>query len=160
MRGVTPQSRAVAALVILGFGLFFGWGGIVSFNRNELALSSAAFGMLVFCLAIAIIVLSHLAAPGRHLPPEPTAPLSSIQIRKAGSDLVELMTSNDAVRLEAAKTLLTAHGVAVHLLDMHGSTMLGSLPTVPARLLVARPDLERSVEILTSVPEEDGSGDS
>src|SRR5712692_4368631 len=125
MQGVTPKSRAVAALVMVGFGVFFGRGGFVLFNKGQLALSTASFGMLVFCLAIAIIVLSHLAAPGRHLPPEPTAPLSSIQIRKAGSDLVELMTSNDAVRLEAAKTLLTAHGVAVHLLDMHGSTMLG-----------------------------------
>jgi hypothetical protein len=144
---------------MVGFGVFFGRGGIVLFDKGELALSTAAFGMLAFCLAIAIIVYHNLAAPEGRLPPEPTAPLSSIHIRKASSDLVELMRSNDAVRLEAAKTLLTAHGVAVHLLDTHGSTMLGSLPTVTARLLVARPDLERSVEILTSVPEEDGSGD-
>jgi hypothetical protein len=32
--------------------------------------------------------------------------------------------------------------------------MLGFVPAVPARLLVAQPDLERSLEILNSVPEE------
>jgi hypothetical protein len=83
MRRVTPKSRAVAAIVMVGFGVFFGWGGIVSFNRNELALSTAAFGMLVFCLSVATITFYNLAAPPRAaLRPEPTTALS--MIRDAG----------------------------------------------------------------------------
>jgi len=70
------------------------------------------------------------------------------------------MRSNDPVRLEAVKTLLTAHGVVVHLLDIHGSTMLGVLPAVTARVLVAPSDRERSLEILAATPidEDDRDG--
>src|SRR6266404_4748898 len=129
----------------------------VSHLGMQLALSAAlAFVGLVAKGAIAAFYLRERGSYSDDGAAYITAQDEPHEERRVG-DLIELMRSS-SVEVGAAKALLEAHGVTAHLLDAHGSAVLGSLPGVSVRLLVPRSDIERSLEILRSTPES-GSGE-
>jgi hypothetical protein len=62
--------------------------------------------------------------------------------------MVELIRTNDLVRLSWAEAMLAAAGVETVVLDAHVSAVEGSLGVLPRRLMVAAEDLRRAREVL------------
>jgi hypothetical protein len=67
--------------------------------------------------------------------------------------MVELIRTNDLVRLSWAEAMLAAAGVETVVLDAHVSAVEGSLGVLPRRLMVAEEDLRRAREVLERAAE-------
>ncbi len=98
-----------------------------------------------FFLAVAALALLPASPAGRR------AGVASQSPRLApgpSTDLVELMSSTDAVAIEIVRGKLAANGIAAVIEGQHTSRMLGYLPVVPQRLMVPRSDLAFCSQIL------------
>ncbi|MDX6749128.1 DUF2007 domain-containing protein [Geminicoccaceae bacterium 1502E] len=62
--------------------------------------------------------------------------------------MVELMRTNDPVRLSWAQAMLAGEGIETLVLDAFTSGIEGSIGALPRRLMVAEADLERARELL------------
>lgn len=62
--------------------------------------------------------------------------------------MVEILRTNDAVRLSWAEALLAESGVESFTMDTHASIMDGSIGAVQRRLMVADEDAPRAKRIL------------
>jgi hypothetical protein len=122
------------------------------------ALRLATLAIFFLGIAIAGAMLRRRTSTAT-TPPRLWVPNAAV-IEAAPGDLVELMISSNAGELEAAKALLTAHGIDARLLDAHGAALLAFLPSCNARLVVQKADAKRSAMILESVPDESDVGDS
>jgi hypothetical protein len=68
--------------------------------------------------------------------------------------VVELLRSNDVVRLSWLTALLSQAGIEAILLDGHMSIVEGSIGAIPRRLMVRDDDLARARDLLGQAGEE------
>ncbi len=68
--------------------------------------------------------------------------------------MVELLRSNDVVRLSWLTALLSQAGIEAILLDGHMSIVEGSIGAIPRRLMVRDDDLARARDLLGQAGEE------
>jgi Putative prokaryotic signal transducing protein len=62
--------------------------------------------------------------------------------------MVELLRTNDLVRLSWAQAMLAGAGIRCELADVHASAVEGSIGAIPRRLLVAERDARRAGAVL------------
>ena len=67
--------------------------------------------------------------------------------------LVELLRTNDAVRLSWLTALLAAEGIEAVVLDTHTSIIEGSIGAIPRRAMVRDEDAPRARRILAEAGE-------
>ena len=72
--------------------------------------------------------------------------------------VIELLRSNDVVRLSWLTALLSEAGIQTVLLDSHMSVIEGSISAIPRRLMVHDDDVARARLILAEAGEELGDG--
>lgn len=72
--------------------------------------------------------------------------------------MVELLRSNDVVRLSWLTALLREAGIEAILLDTHTSVIEGSIGAIARRLVVADEDAPRARRVLAEAGEELGHG--
>lgn len=72
--------------------------------------------------------------------------------------MVELLRSNDIVRLSWSIALLADAGIEAVLLDTHTSVIEGSINAIPRRLMVRDGDAARARRVLAEAGEEPGGG--
>ena len=72
--------------------------------------------------------------------------------------MVELLRSNDIVRLSWLTALLSEAGIEAVLLDSHMSVIEGSISAIPRRLMVREHDAARARRVLAEAGEELGDG--
>lgn len=63
--------------------------------------------------------------------------------------MVEILRSNDPIRVSFAASLLEDAGIPHTVADSHMSVIDGSLPVVETRVLVAEDSLDEARELLT-----------
>lgn len=68
--------------------------------------------------------------------------------------MIELLRSNDVVRLSWAIALLSQAGIEAILLDAHTSAVEGSIGAIPRRLMVHDDDATRARLVLAEAGEE------
>jgi len=158
IRKITPRTRLAGGIVVLAYGGFALWLGVSLLSRGMSAAGAAWLLWAIFFLMAGIAALWDIS-PRDDRPRVPVGSVHVYEERRMG-DLIELMRSNNVVEVGAAKALLEGHGVTAHLLDAHGSAVLGSLPGMNVRLLVPRSDIVRSLEILRSTPEGGNAAES
>jgi hypothetical protein len=74
-------------------------------------------------------------------------PEAHVEVRSSGH-LCEIVRSGNLAELQSVKALLEARDVRVYVHDLESASALGSMPGIPARLLVAREDIDRALQIL------------
>jgi hypothetical protein len=70
--------------------------------------------------------------------------------------VIELLRSNDAVRLSYVTALLADAGIEAVMLDLHNSVLQGSLGILPRRLMVISEDFAAARRLLIDAGEWDG----
>jgi hypothetical protein len=70
--------------------------------------------------------------------------------------MIELLRTNDLVRLSFLSALLRDGGIEPIILDQHMSVLEGSAAAIPRRLMVIDDDAEEARRILTDAGEFDG----
>ena len=70
--------------------------------------------------------------------------------------MVELLRTNDVVRLSFLSALLRDAGIEPIILDQHMSVLEGSAAAIPRRLMVIDDDASKARRILTDAGELDG----
>jgi hypothetical protein len=86
--------------------------------------------------------------------------ICGIKARRVGRNrLVELLRSNDPVRLSYVLALLDDAGIEAVMLDFHNSILQGSLGILPRRLMVIGDDFEAARRLLIEAGEWDGDAD-
>jgi hypothetical protein len=73
-----------------------------------------------------------------------------------GGQVIELLRSNDAVRLSYVTALLADVGIETVMLDLHNSVLQGSLGILPRRLMVIEADFPAARRHLIDAGEWDG----
>lgn len=73
-----------------------------------------------------------------------------------GGQVIELLRSNDAVRLSYVTALLADVGIEAVMLDLHNSVLQGSLGILPRRLMVIEDDFAAARRHLIDAGEWDG----
>jgi hypothetical protein len=68
--------------------------------------------------------------------------------------VIELLRSNDIVRLSWLSALLSEAGIEAFLLDTHTSVIEGSIGALPRRLMVRDDDAARARQVLADAGEE------
>jgi len=68
--------------------------------------------------------------------------------------VIELLRSNDVVRLSWLSALLSGAGIEAFLLDTHTSVIEGSIGALPRRLMVRDGDAARARQVLADAGEE------
>ena len=68
--------------------------------------------------------------------------------------MIELLRSNDIVRLSWLSALLSEAGIEAFLLDTHTSVIEGSIGALPRRLMVRDGDAARARQVLADSGEE------
>jgi hypothetical protein len=68
--------------------------------------------------------------------------------------VIELLRSNDVVRLSWLTALLSEAGIEAILLDAHTSIVEGSIGAIPRRLVVRDDDVVRARRVLAEAGEE------
>ena len=68
--------------------------------------------------------------------------------------MIELLRSNDVVRLSWLTALLSEAGIEAILLDAHTSIVEGSIGAIPRRLVVRDDDVVRARRVLAEAGEE------
>jgi hypothetical protein len=68
--------------------------------------------------------------------------------------VIELLRSNDIVRLSWLSALLSGAGIEAFLLDAHTSVIEGSIGALPRRLMVRDDDAARARQVLADAGEE------
>ncbi|MFW5660031.1 MAG: DUF2007 domain-containing protein [Oceanicaulis sp.] len=71
--------------------------------------------------------------------------------------MIEILTTNDPIRLNFAQTVLKDAGIEIHTLDANTSAIFGgALPWVKRRILVKEADAERARRLLAeALPKDD-----
>jgi hypothetical protein len=67
--------------------------------------------------------------------------------------VIELLRSNDLVRLSWLTALLADSGIDAITLDMHTSVVEGSIGAIPRRLMVGDEDVARARQVLADAGE-------
>lgn len=67
--------------------------------------------------------------------------------------MVELLRTNDVVRLSWLVALLADHGIEAIVLDSHTSTIEGSIGAIPRRLMVSEDQAWRARRLLADAGE-------
>ena len=67
--------------------------------------------------------------------------------------MVELLRTNDTVRLSWLVALLGSEGIEAFVLDTHTSILEGSIGAIPRRLMVGSDDAPRAKRILAAAGE-------
>ncbi len=72
--------------------------------------------------------------------------------------MIEILRTNDPVRLSWAEALLADAGVESFMMDIHASAIEGSISAIQRRLMVADDDAERAKRILAEAGPVDPRG--
>lgn len=71
--------------------------------------------------------------------------------------MLELLRTNDVVRLSYLRSMLAAAGIETVVLDQHMSILEGSAAAIPRRLMIADED-EREARALIAALEDEATG--